>query len=235
MDDTDSMRHRTFSYVIALSATIFAVGTFGIAICTPPISGPFAAELSTWYPFTDTADRFPRDFFWMYPAMALHALYCILVACIHENTGRDKRLFSRIGTVFSAVAASILIVDYFVQITVVQPSLLNGEFDGIGLLSQYNPHGIFIALEEIGFIFMSLSFLALAPVFFRKEGSPRAIGWVLGIAFVLALASLIGISLGFGLRREYRFEVAIISINWLTLIIFGVLISIQFKKRGMRF
>jgi hypothetical protein len=37
--------------------------------------------------------------------------------------------------------------DYFIQLTVVQPSVLQGKVDGLLLWSQYNPHGIFIALE----------------------------------------------------------------------------------------
>jgi hypothetical protein len=33
-----------------------------------------------------------------------------------------------------------------------QPSLLAGETEGIAMLSQFNPHGLFIILEEPGFI-----------------------------------------------------------------------------------
>jgi hypothetical protein len=29
---------------------------------------------------------------------------------------------------------------------------MNGETDGLSILTQYNPHGIFIALEEIGYL-----------------------------------------------------------------------------------
>ena len=36
---------------------------------------------------------------------------------------------------------------------------MNGETDGIALLTQYNGHGIFIAMEELGYITMSISFL----------------------------------------------------------------------------
>ena len=34
------------------------------------------------------------------------------------------------------------------------------------MLIQYNPHGVFIALEEPGYLVMSLSFLFMAPVEF---------------------------------------------------------------------
>jgi len=65
--------------------------------------------------------------------------------------------------VLSTIAALTLLADYFVQLTVVQPSLLAGERDGIALLSQYNPHGLFIALEELGYLLISLSLVCLMP------------------------------------------------------------------------
>lgn len=34
---------------------------------------------------------------------------------------------------------------------------MHGETEGITLLTQYNAHGIFIALEELGYLLMSLS------------------------------------------------------------------------------
>ncbi len=36
-------------------------------------------------------------------------------------------------------------------------------------MPQYNPHGLFIALEEIGYVMMAVSFFAVAPVFFGER------------------------------------------------------------------
>jgi hypothetical protein len=58
------------------------------------------------------------------------------------------------------MATFVLITDYFIQVSVIQPSLLAGETDGISILSQFNPHGIIKVLEEIGLMFMILSFFA---------------------------------------------------------------------------
>ncbi len=39
---------------------------------------------------------------------------------------------------------------------------MKGEKEGISLLTQFNPHGIFIALKEVGYLLMSLSFFSLS-------------------------------------------------------------------------
>lgn len=91
------------------------------------------------------------------------------------QTRQDKKIYGYIGLSFSIISATILLIDYFVQISVIQPSLLQGETEGIAILTQYNPHGIFIALEEIGYLMMSLSFLCVAPVFRIINYSPKPI------------------------------------------------------------
>jgi hypothetical protein len=59
-------------------------------------------------------------------------------------------------------------IDYFLQVSVIQPNLLLKETDGIALLSQFNAHGVFIVLEHVGFFMMRLSMLCMAPVFVGK-------------------------------------------------------------------
>lgn len=43
----------------------------------------------------------------------------------------------------------------------------------------------------------------------------RAVSWTSLATFALSLLSLIGISLAYGVNREYRFEIAVISFAWL--------------------
>jgi hypothetical protein len=50
--------------------------------------------------------------------------------------------------------------------------------------------------------------------------------------FTLAIGTLIILSLLYGHDLEYRFEVAVISIDWLVLIISGILVSIVFNRAG---
>ena len=46
-----------------------------------------------------------------------------------------------------------------------QPSILLGETEGFALLTQYNPHGVFIALEDLGYFLMGMAFVFLGALF----------------------------------------------------------------------
>ena len=74
-------------------------------------------------------------------------------------------MYGQIGLSFALLSAGVLLGDYFVQFSVVPVSLMNGQTEGIALLTQYNPYGAFIVLEELGYLLMGLSFAFLAPVF----------------------------------------------------------------------
>lgn len=224
------MLANTLGFYGAVLTSFAAAVTFAIAILTPPLSGPFCMGACFAYPYLDVASRFPRDYIWMYPAIMLVLVYVVLMTCIHRSAAEDKKIFSLAGLSCATMSAVILAVNYFVQVSVIQPSVLNGEADGIALLTQFNPHGIFIALEELGFFLMSLSLFFIAPVF-SGVGIARAIRWICIAGFTLTCTAFILISALYGIHREYRFEVAVISINWSVLIVIGILLSVVFRRR----
>lgn len=215
---------------IALAASMLTAVTFAIAVLTPPLSGPLCAAGCLDYPYSEAASRFPRDYWWMYPALGATALQAMLMACLHGRTRAELRGRTLIGLLFAAMGALILLGDYFVQLAVLQPSLLAGETEGLALLSQYNPHGVFIALEELGYLLLSLSFPWMAAAFPGKGGTARAARWTLHAGFVLSIAALAGITAAYGFRREYRYEIAVISIDWLAFILVAAFAAAEFRR-----
>ncbi len=217
-------------FYAALMTVLLTLVTFTIAYLTPPLGGPYCMSGCFSYPYSDIASRFPRDYYWMYPAILLVLVFYVLMVSIHYFAPPDKKVFSHIGLSFALISTATFVIDYFLQVSVIQPSLRLGETDGIALLSQFNPHGVFIVLEEIGFFMMSLSMLFMAPVFVNKTRSERAIRWLFTASFLLTVISFALYAVFYGIQREYRFEVTTISINWLTLIISGVFLSIVFRR-----
>ena len=108
----------------------------------------------------------------------------------------------------------------------IQPSVLRGESDGVAMLSQFNAHGLFIALEEVGYLAMSLSFLCLAFAF------RRWLRWLLAGSCAVMLYALVYYCGAYGLAREYRLEVAAITIDWLTLLAVTPLLALHFARRA---
>jgi hypothetical protein len=227
---TQNHVNRFPSYAGILTTVMTAV-TFVFAFLAVPRSGPLCNNSCFSYPYAESISRFPADYIWMYLALAWLIIYTVLVVCIHRYADSPRKIFSQIGLSFALMSALILLADYFIQISVVQPSLLHGELNGIALISQYNPHGIFIALEELGYTLMSIAFLFMAPVFFKNK-LEKAVRSIFMANFVLTFLSFIIFSVLYGINREYRFEIAVIAINWLTLIPSGILLSIIFKMKS---
>ena len=225
---------RTVSQVGFYSAVVTVILTlisFGFAMTAVPISGANCPSDCVTYPYLNTVAQYPKDFLWMPFAMSMILAYVILMVSIHVSIPNNMGIFSLIGLAFALISAGILISDYFLQFTVIPTSLANNEMDGLAMLIQYNPHGIFIALEELGYLLMSLSFLFFGFVFTNKNRLSSAIRWIFIMSFVLVIFSFVLISFIFGIERLDRFEVVAISVNWLALIVNGVLLGILFRRQ----
>lgn len=220
-----------FGVFVAMSAAVVTLITFTIAVLTPPLSGPFCQGGCFEYPYTDIASRFPGDYYWMYPAMIVALLFLVLMVCIHHYAADDKKIFSHLGVSLAVIATTVLLVNYFVQLSVVQPSLIKGETEGIALITQFNPHGFFIALDELGFLLICLAFAATVPVFSGGDAIDRSIRITFITSLTLAILFLTFVSVEYGIMREYLFEVAIISVVWLEMIIASVLLSLLFRRK----
>ncbi|MBN1631390.1 MAG: hypothetical protein JW990_16640 [Thermoleophilia bacterium] len=213
---------------IAIVTAVLTVVTFALALTALPDSVP--------YPFTDPviAQQWPGDYLWMYPAMVLMLLFVALLAAIHEYAPPARRVYGLVGLCVAVIAAAVLIVDYYVQATVMQPSLEKGQFDGWAMLTQYNPNGVFIALEEIGYLLMSLALLCVAPVFMQESRLERAIRWLFALSFAAVVLALIVVSALRGIDRGVDFEIIVITVVWLTLIVGSILIALVFRRAMSR-
>ncbi len=221
------MNHRVGFWVAILA--VIATAAFAVAgVATPARSGPFCA---TWGcvppPYTDVAQFIPGDYLWLIPGILLVPLFVVLMAAVHAWAGEPGRLYTRVALAFATAYGVVIGVDYFVQLAVIVPSLEAGETASLSLFTQYNPHGLFIAGEAIGYLAMSLALLLAAPAF-AGRGIERAIRWLFVGGFVLAVAALIGLWI---IRGDLiAFEVSVLSINWIVLIASGVLLSVVFRR-----
>lgn len=215
-----------FGFWIALATAAVTVVAFALALTAIPNDVPF--------PFTsaEIADQWPGDYLWMYPAMVLMLLVVALVASIHEYAPASRKVYSRLSVCVVVIASAVVLIDYFVQVTVMQPSLEKGQLDGWALFTQYNPNGVFIALEELGYLLMSVAFVCLAPVFAGRNRLERAIRWLLSTSFATTGVALVAVSLVRGIDRGDVFEIIVISVVWLTIIATGPLLAVAFRRAG---
>jgi hypothetical protein len=215
----------------AILLALLSVTAFVLGITTPPRSGPYCSADCIAYPFTDAARFVPQDYRWVIPAILLVPAFLVVTACIHPYVQSGKRHLSLIGLCFASMAAVTLAIDYFIQFQVAEPSLLHRQTGGLELFTQYNPHGIFIALEDLGYLALCVAFTFIGAAFPGAKGAARAIRSAFLVAGFLGLGSFAAMTWRFGLDIEYRFEVAIISITWSALVVLGVMLAFFFRSQ----
>jgi len=220
-----------FGLYSAISLVTMTIITWVFAMKAVPPAGPYCPGDCMSYPFPDILSYYPRDYNWMYLAIFQVFTYLIFIVSSQFITQAENKLYSFLSIAFSFVTATVLLITYFVQFSVVPMSMMKGETEGIALLTQYNGHGIFIAMEDLGYITMSISFLFLAFNFSRKNRLEKTMRMILISAFLLTVLSFVYYTIQYGIDRSYRFEVAAIAINWLTTITIGILAGIFIKKR----
>jgi hypothetical protein len=209
----------------AVVTVVFAVA----AVATPARSGPFCGSACIPAPYVNVAQFIPGDYLWLIPGILLAPIFVGLMACIHSHAAEASRTFSRIALSLAVIYAAVILVNYSIQFTVVIPSLQSGETQNLSLFTQYNPHGFFIALEVLAYVTMAAALLAAAPVFARGRVE-RTIRRLFALSFVLAAAAFVGFWLvGHDLVAV---EVTVLMIDWVVLIVGGVLLSIVFRRAG---
>jgi hypothetical protein len=166
----------------------------------------------------------------MYPAALLSMTFVVLVTRVHRHATDDLKSCSLVAMCFASLGAALILSDYVIQIAVVQPSLLDGQGGGLSLFSQYNPHGIFIALEDGGYSLMGLAFLFSGLSLGRLTRLERVARRLLVISGVAVIGALVTLALIFGKDLEYRFEVIALSIDCIVLVVAGLLLGVLFKR-----
>lgn len=220
----------TFGFYSSLLLSILTIVTFGFAMTAIPPSGPYCPANCMDYPFHDILLYYPRDYYWMYLAIFQLFAFVIFIVTNHFIANTAKKLFTFLSISFTLISSTVLLIAYFTQFSVVPISVMKGETEGIALITQYNEHGLFIAMEELGYISMSIALFFLAFAFSKNTRLERGIRIILITQLLLTFSAFIFYSFKFGIERSYLFEVATITINWLVIIIVCILTGIHFRK-----
>jgi hypothetical protein len=219
--------------IASWAAAVTAIGAtlaLGIGVFTPPRGGVLCTSGCIAYPYTDAAPFVAGDSIWIVPAVVMTLGFVVVTACLHELARPGGRLAGLVAMALATLAAALLVGDYAVHFMVVMPSLAKGEGALVTVLSIYNPHGVFIALENAGYFVMGLAFIATAGAVPGTDRLERAIRWVFLVAGLLAVGGFAAFAALFGTDLDVRYEVAAISVDYLALIIGGGLLTVLFRR-----
>jgi hypothetical protein len=220
-----------FPRIVAALTAIAAAIALGIGIVTPPRSGVFCTAGCLTYPYTAISPNFANDTMWIYPATVMVFGFVGLTACLVDRAPRSDRLAAIVALAFALMGAGLLVADYIVQLTVVGPSLADGEGADVAVLSMANPHGVFIGLENAGYFVLGLAFLGVAGAVGEGGAIDSSIRWVFLVAGVLAAGALPVLAALFGTDLDVRYEVAAITVDYFALVLGGALFTVRFGPK----
>jgi hypothetical protein len=215
---------------VAAAAALLAMLALLAGIATPPRSGPNCQEHCLSYPYAEAGAYVPGDFIWMYPAFGMVLAFVMMIAGLHQRASSASKTTTLFGVCFAGMAGTVLAVDYFLQLVVVQGSLVTGEPESVAPLSMYNSRGVFLALEDLGYLLMSITFMFASAALSAHNPLERTVRWLFlcsGALSVLAFVVCAGV---YRADLQDHYEVIGIVLNWLTLIVAGALLTLVFAR-----
>jgi hypothetical protein len=115
-------------------------------------------------------------------------IFILMMACIHEYSPADKKIFSRLGLLFSIGYAVLIGFNYFLQLTLVRNNLYSDVF------AMDDPQSIMWVIEVLGYGFMGLATLS-AAFSFTNGKLENVIRWLFIINGILGIGGMIGYAL----------------------------------------
>jgi len=129
------------------------------------------------------------------PSLMLGPFFVVMILSIHFLVQEDKKILSQLAVYFSLICATILSIHYYIQLSVVQQGLLNKELSGLWQFASPNPHSFFWAFAALGYGFMGIALLCVAPIFSKK--SDQSIKWLLVVNGIIGVTFLVCNAFGF--------------------------------------
>jgi hypothetical protein len=107
----------------------------------------------------------PQDLFWLFlPSLFLAPAFLLTVICLHYSVTPSLKIWTAIASSFAILYCMAVTIVYFTQLTVVLPAQLKGEINQAHVLI-FEPRTFLMAVDCLGYFFMSLSTLFAAFAF----------------------------------------------------------------------
>ena len=110
------------------------------------------------------------------PSLFLGTAFLLMMVAIHQMAPVEKKVWSMAAVVFATIYATLISINYYVQLAWVGPRLSEGRVPGMESFLFVPFDSFLYAVDILGYSFMSLATLCAAPVFAGKgiEGTAKA-------------------------------------------------------------
>lgn len=112
------------------------------------------------------------------PSLFLASAFLVLMVCIHQISSTDRKVWSHAAVAFATAYATLVSLNYFVQLTWVAPRLAAGQTQNIQPFEFIVFNSFIYSVDLLGYSFMSVATLFAAAIF-TGSGLERAARWFL--------------------------------------------------------
>ncbi len=98
------------------------------------------------------------------PSIFLALSFVVMTVSIHHYAPSESKIYSHIGVTLAGIYATINCFIYIIQVLIIAPSMLNGQFDSVALF-EMAPGKPLIAANALAYTLMGLSTLFSAFAF----------------------------------------------------------------------
>ena len=152
----------------------------------------------------------------------LTSSFLIVMACIHCYASDEKKVFSLVGLSFAIIYATLISVNYFIQLTFVRQSTFN-----VSIFEMTNSQSMMWVIEVLGYFFMGLATLFAAPVFGSSK-IESLIKWLFVANGILGILTPIG----YGLNLPLQIFLGGLIVWDIIMPISTALLAYLFKRKG---
>ena len=168
----------------AVGAVAFVIGAAANAFLLPANvwtgdAAAYAASFSPW-PMVIT----------VVPSLVTDLAFVVLVAVIHVRLPPERKHWSLVAFGAAIAFATILVTNYYLQLSFVRLSIEAGRADSVALLVMENPRSAFGSVEALAYGVQGLAAAAIA-IALSSRGLERRIRWSFGLVAASGILSLL--------------------------------------------
>ncbi len=112
------------------------------------------------------------------PSLFLGSSFLVLMVSVYQSASPDRKIFGHAAVAFAGLYATMISINYYVQLVWVAPRIAAGRIEGMEQF-LFTPFDSFLyAVDILGYSFMSVATLFAAGVF-NGKGPERVAKWFL--------------------------------------------------------
>lgn len=134
----------------------------------------------------------PLQLFGAATTLILAPLLLLLAVCLKQCSPAPVAVLGEVGVAFTVLFVAMVSINRFVQLTVVQQSVINNRTEGLDRFMPYDPGSVMFAVEMLGWgLFLGLAMMAFT-LQFGTDQLERNIRRLLLIYALLGITSAAG-------------------------------------------